>query len=92
LSGTDAAYLINNNLDFVIAQSGSTQFMFVRTDKTVETVNGQAAYDEVNAMISTFTGKGADWATATQLAAGQIAQKLGLAYYEGQNGLFKLIH
>jgi hypothetical protein len=88
LSGGDAAYMINKNHNFIIAQSGSDQFMYIRTANTPANVDFTALNDAQNARIGDLISTGHSFSDASKIAAKETAQNHGLAYYEGSNGLF----
>lgn len=86
LSGGDAAYMINEKHNLIVAQSGTKQFMYLRTAKTPAHVDFNALNDAQNARIGVLTSKGMDFAVASRQAASETATKYHLAYYEGSNG------
>lgn len=89
LSGGDAAYMINGKQNVIIAQSGSDQFMYMRTDKTPSSVDFNGLNNGQNNRITELTSKGVEFNKASQIAARETAEKNGLAYYEGKGGVFK---
>ena len=92
LSGGDAAYLILKGHKIIIAQSGSQQFMFMRTQNTSTSVNYSALDNSNNLRIGQLTASGMKYNAASQQAAKEMANKHGLAYYEGTNGVFKKVN
>jgi hypothetical protein len=86
LSGGDAAYMINNKQNVIVAQSGTKQFMYLRTDKTPASVDFTKLNDSQNARIAALVTKGYTFDAASRVAASETATKYGLAYYEGSNG------
>jgi type VI secretion system secreted protein VgrG len=91
LSGGDAAYMINNNQNIVIAQSGDEQFMYMRTASTPTNVDFTALDDAQNARVYELSRAGHDLSTASKIAAKEAAEKNGLAYYEGRDGKFSRV-
>jgi len=91
LSGGDAAYLINSGQNFIIAQSGAEQFMYMRTDATPEQVDFTALNDAHNERIWELCDNGMSFSEASKQAAKETAQAYGLAYYEGSNGIFQRV-
>ena len=92
LSGADAACLINDRYNFVIAQSGTQQFMYMRTDATPARVDYTQLSNEQNARLSELIGHGMSFSDASKQSARETAQKYGLAYYEGANGSFHRVY
>ena len=93
LSGADAAYMINNDQNIVIAQSGEGQYAFVRTKQTPAEVDYEALNAEHNKLVDDLLSKeGYTFDKATQAAAEATATKYGLAYYEGKNGILSIVH
>jgi len=88
LSGADAAYMINKGDSTIIAQSGDSQFMYLRTDKTPKNVDSAKMDAAHNKRIGELVGKGKSFSEASQIAAKETAKANGLAYYEGKDGEF----
>lgn len=89
LSGGDAAYMINKGDPLIIAQSGDEQFMYLRTEETPASVDFTKLNDEQNQRVTDLmTNDGKSFSEASQIAAKETAQKYGLAYYEGKDGVF----
>jgi type VI secretion system secreted protein VgrG len=91
LSGGDAAYMINGKQNVIVAQSGTQQFMFMRTAKTPASVDFAKVDAANNKRIGDLMAKGDDFATASRTAARETAVKYNLAYYEGANGVLNRI-
>ncbi len=93
LSGGDAAYAINNNHSVIVAQSGSNQFMYMRTAASPANVNAVQLNNAQNARIAELqTVNGKSFAEASRIAAKETAQANGLAYYEGSNGILQRVY
>lgn len=91
LSGGDAGYMINRKQDVIIAQSGSDQFMYMRTQATPATVDATALNNAQNTRISVLQGQGMGFSDASRQAARETATQYSLAYYEGSNGIFNRV-
>jgi hypothetical protein len=91
LSGGDAAYLINNSHNVIVAQSGDRQFAFIRTAKTPASVDATALNDAQNNRIAELTTKGYTFPQASRIAAQETAVKYDLAYYQGSNGVLQRV-
>ena len=87
LSGGDAAYMINKQQDIIVAQSGTDQFMYMRTQATPPSVNAVALNNAQNARIGVLQGQGMGFSDASRQAARETATQYNLAYYEGSNGI-----
>jgi hypothetical protein len=90
-SGTDAEYMVDNNQDLSLCQSGTGQFAFVRTQQTPNNItSGEAvkmAEDEKNNLVKNYN---IGFPQATQMAAEDVAERYHLAYYQGENGVLTL--
>jgi len=91
-SGGDAAYLINMQQNFIIAQSGTEQFMYMRTDASPKRVDFRQLNNAQNARITELRKSGMSFSEASKQAARETAQAYGLAYYEGSNGIFHRVY
>jgi type VI secretion system secreted protein VgrG len=91
LSGADAAYMINNNQNIVIAQSGEDQFMYMRTADTPASVDSTALNNAQSARVYELCDAGHDFSAASRIAAKETAEQNGLAYYEGRDGKFSKV-
>ena len=91
LSGGDAAYAINQKQDVIVAQSGSDQFMYMRTQVSPASVNATALNDAQNARIGALQGQGMGFSDASRQAARETAVQYNLAYYEGSNGILNRV-
>jgi type VI secretion system secreted protein VgrG len=87
LSGGDAAYMINQKQDVIVAQSGTDQFMYMRTQASPASVNAVALNNAQNARIGVLQGQGMGFSDASRQAARETATQYNLAYYEGSNGI-----
>ncbi len=92
LSGGDAAYIIDSNINFIIAQSGDAQFLFLKTRSTPSWVDFDGLNDRENARIVQLSASGISFPTASRIAAKETARRYGLAYYEGANGTFNRVY
>ncbi|MFZ6727279.1 hypothetical protein ACO0K2_17445 [Undibacterium sp. MH2W] len=89
LSGADIANLINDSRRQIsVVQSGSLQFLMLKTEATPLSVNRSAMNNSENAAISNFVSGGMNFSEASRVAAVNTARQNGLAYYEGSNGVF----
>lgn len=93
LSGGDVGNLVNDPKRKVsIAQSGNEQFMMLKTGATPTAVDSAAMNTATNARINALVAdSGMSFSAASKQAARENAQKMGLAYYEGRNGVFKRV-
>ena len=91
LSGGDAAYMINQKQDVIVAQSGSDQFMYMRTQASPASVNAAALNNAQNARIGVLQGQGMGFSDASRQAARETATQYNLAYYEGSNGVLNRV-
>jgi hypothetical protein len=92
LSGGDAAYVMNNGHNVIVAQSGTEQFMYMRTDASPASVNATQLNNTQNARMAQLqTVDGKSFSEASKIAAKETAQAYGLAYYEGSNGVFQRV-
>jgi YD repeat-containing protein len=92
LSGADAAVLINNRINFVIAQSEGKQYMYLKTGDTVNGVNYNRLTGYQQGRVGMLQRQGMDFSAATSKAALETAQRYGLAYYEGSNGTLTRVY
>ena len=96
LSGGDAGALINNNdtgIQFVIAQSGTEQFMYMRTDSTPSSANSAQIHAAQDLRIAMLRGiMGMSLSEASKIAARETAETYNLEYYEGSNGVFQRVY
>lgn len=91
-SGADAAVLINEKHNIIMAQSGDRQFLLMRTDKTPAHVDYTKLNNAQNARISQLVGQGQSFAGAASQAASELATRYHLAYYEGAHGTLTRIN
>ena len=94
LSGGDIGNLINDKRRQIsVVQSGTDQFMCMRTGTTPASVNAGQLNRVQNARIAELqTVNGKSFSEASQIAARETAQAHGLAYYEGSNGVFQRVY
>lgn len=92
LSGGDAAYLINNKQNMIIAQSGTEQFLYLRTAETPSFVDPAALNNAQNDRISQLVTNGGNFSQASKTAAIETAKANGLAYYEGAGRLLTRVY
>jgi type VI secretion system secreted protein VgrG len=92
LSGGDAANLINDGWNVMIAQSGNEQFMYLRTGLTPRHVDGNAVKNARDQRVRQLMQQGLSASNASKVAAKETAQTYGLAYYEGTNGVFTRVY
>ena len=85
LSGADAAYMINNGHELIVAKSGAGIFVFKRTSETPARVDYQQLDDDQNARIGELTNAGSSFSDASRQAAKETAKRFHLKYYEGSN-------
>lgn len=92
LSGGDAGYLINGKQNLIVAQSGTEQFMYMRTDMTPDVVDSVSVNNAQNGRIAELLGKGSSFSDASKIAAQETAKSHGLGYYEGGGGVFSRVY
>ncbi len=94
LSGGDAGYLINNQQNVIIAQSGADQFMYMRTAQTPAHVDFKRLNKDQNVRVAELMNQGTgkmSFPTATRIAARETAEKMNLAYYQGSGGVLNRV-
>lgn len=77
--------MINSGDEIIFAQSGGGQFMYLRTQNTPAHVDSNELNESQNSRISELMKEGKRFNAASQTAARETAEELGLAYYEGSN-------
>jgi type VI secretion system secreted protein VgrG len=92
MSGGDAGYVINNHQNIIVAQSGTDQFMYMRTDASPTNVDETKLNNDHNARIAQLIAGGKDFSEASKIAAKETAEAHGLAYYEGSNGILQRVY
>ena len=93
LSGGDAAALINDGMSIEVVQSGSEQFMYMRTAESPAYVNADELNNTHNARIAQLQlENNMSFSDASKIAARETAQAYGLAYYEGSNGVLRRVY
>lgn len=85
LSGADAAYMINNGHEMIVAKSGPGIFVLKRTPETPASVDYRQVDDDQNARIWELTSSGKTFPEASRQATKETADRLHLKYYEGTN-------
>lgn len=96
-SGDDAASLTNGSLahpqySVDVLQSGEQQFAYLRTEKSPLDVDAAVVHRNHAARFAELQAQGQNFAEASRTAASEMATNLGLAYYEGQNGVLKRVN
>jgi uncharacterized Zn-binding protein involved in type VI secretion len=96
-SGTDAASLVNGSqyhpqYSIDVLQSGEKQFAYLRTEKSPLEVGIGMTQSNHMARYGELRAQGVAPAAASQIAASDTATNLGLAYYEGRNGVLKRVN
>ncbi len=91
LSGGDAGYLINQNQSIMVAQSGTEQFMYMRTAATPTSIDAIKLNNDQNTRMGELMAAGKSFSEASKQAAQETAKAQGLAYYEGSGGKFTLV-
>ena len=91
LSGGDIAYAALNKDAVIIAQSGTGQFMVVRTAETPTVVDFDKINDKGNDRVAELMKAGKGYEESTRIAAKEAAVELKMAYYEGKDGEFKRV-
>ncbi len=84
--GQQVGNFMLESITTVVMQNGNQQAMLVRTDKTPELAGNIALTNEYNTMVNERKEAGFSHADAVHYSNMEIAQKYGLAYYEGSNG------
>jgi hypothetical protein len=92
MTGGDAASLINDGWNVMIAQGGNEQFMYLRTGFTRSHVDGNAVKNARDQRVRQLMQQGLSVSNASKIAAKETAQTYGLAYYEGTNGVFTRVY
>ncbi len=92
LSGGDAAYTVITKQSAIIAQSGTEQFMYLRTAATPATVDAVALNEAQNNRIGELVMGGRSFPEASKIAAQETAKAQGLAYYEGNGGVLNRVY
>jgi type VI secretion system secreted protein VgrG len=87
-SADDIAAMFRYNLNAIIMQSGSDQFMYLRTAATPANISPGLIGSAHGLRVIRAMENGMDKSAAKREAAKQTAQAFGLAYYEGSNGVF----
>ncbi|AZS49445.1 type VI secretion system tip protein VgrG [Entomomonas moraniae] len=91
LSGGDAGYLINQKHSIMVAQSGTDQFMYMRTAATPTSIDAIKLNNDQNTRMGELIATGKSFSEASKQAAQETAKMQGLAYYEGSGGKFTLV-
>jgi hypothetical protein len=92
LSGADAGELINTSANFVVAQSGDAQFLFLKTRACASHADPALLFNQQNARMAQLEASGMPFSKASSVAARETAQRLGLAYYEGAHGVLRRVY
>jgi type VI secretion system secreted protein VgrG len=91
MSAGDASGFINGDEYIDVVQSGTGQYMFLRTAETPKRVDEDAMGIAYDARLNQLMKQGMGFTEATQTATKEVAADNGLAYYEGSNGIFKKV-
>lgn len=86
-SGADLAYLIIERLTILLAQSGPRLFAALRTAQSPMTANYDTMDADQEAKVQALMTAGRNFQQASRTAAQQTASGLGLAYYQGAEGV-----
>jgi len=92
LSGGDGAYVVLNGDDFIGAQSGKMQYLFLRTPNTVASVDFKQVNDYANQLIGEYMREGLSYTEATEKSSAKVAELLGLAFYKGTDGKLSRVY
>ncbi len=84
LSGGDAAYMVNNHHDIMVARSGDGLFIYEPTSATPGHVDFEQTNNDQNARIGQLVNGGMGFPEASRQAAAETADRLHLKYYEGK--------
>jgi LysM repeat protein len=91
-SGGDVGYLLNKQLAVSVVQSGSDQFLLLRTAESPTQFSDSAYWDvrdSSNArQDALFNTNGGNFKSAVDQVLSENIDKYHLAYYRGQNGVF----
>jgi hypothetical protein len=91
-SGADMSNMINDpNRHVSIVQSGDKQFMLMKTADTPQNVDSAALNETHTKRLGELRRAGHDLSEASRIATKEAAAQNGLAYYEGQGGMFSRI-
>jgi type VI secretion system secreted protein VgrG len=86
-SGGDVRYMLENKHNMIMAQSGSDQFMLLRTQATPTTLGARRIEADHGNRINQHLRNGMSFSDATRQASRETAKAYGLAYYEGTGGV-----
>jgi type VI secretion system secreted protein VgrG len=86
-SADDIAAMVRYNLNAIITQSGSDQFMYLRTAATPANISPGLIGSAHGLRVARAMENGMDQSAAMREAAKQTARAFELAYYEGSNGV-----
>ena len=92
LSGGDAASLVNGPEKFSIAQSGTSQFMFLKTDMTPSHVDFSSVKYAANFRLEQYMQNGWSHSEASTHVALELAKQYHFAYYEGSHGVLRRVY
>jgi hypothetical protein len=89
LSAADAVYLIKHGDRAIISQCGNEQFLFLRTLQTPAEADLAALAADHHKRMGQLLALGHTFSQASQEAAGALARAVQLAYYQGNQGVFR---
>jgi len=84
-SGLDVAYLINQRLNIIVAQSGPRLFALVRTSISPTAINARFYHGFKTGALFAQIDKGSTPQQASRVVANAMAVENGLAYYQGSH-------
>jgi type VI secretion system secreted protein VgrG len=87
-STDDIAAMFRYNLNVIVMQSGSDQFMYLRTAATPANISPGLIGSAHGLRVARAMENGMDRSAAKREAAKQTARAFDLAYYEGSKGVF----
>jgi hypothetical protein len=87
-SAADIGNLVNaTDQTLKIVKSGNREFALIRTSTTPNSVDVAQLTTQYNARVTELVGNGRSFQQATRIAAQEAATSVGLAYYQGSNGI-----
>ena len=89
-SGQDMAIAANESEPSYV-QSGDRQFLALPTEETPKNLDYQAVNDAQNQRIQDLVDEGKSVPQASRIAANETAQKYGMAYYQGKDGVLSRV-
>ncbi len=92
LSGADAADLIDGHEKFSVVQSGTQQFMFLKTKSTPDRIDFNSTEYAGNIRLGQYIESGWSHSEGSKRVARELAKQYNLAYYEGSNGVLSRVY